>query len=108
MGRTSWGRIVNTPGMPAKVGSREPSGPTLGPEINRRLKSGRWRSPMTEATVFNCTPPTISRVMTWVTRNSNAAGQTTEKRLQELQSYNVTLRRGAEHRAMQLCNHVTM
>src|SRR6185503_3704153 len=60
--------MVNRFGMEAISDSIEPSGPAVGPDINRTSMSGRWRSPSTEFTVFSCAPPTMSRVMTCVTR----------------------------------------
>src|SRR6266516_5552426 len=60
--------MVNRFGMVATSDSIEPSGPVVGPEINFTSMSGRWRSPSTESTVFSCAPPTMSRVMTCVTR----------------------------------------
>src|SRR5882757_9939893 len=48
--------------------SSEPSEPVVGPEIKSTSTPGFWRRPSTEATVFSWAPPTMSRVMTWVTR----------------------------------------
>src|SRR5437868_5790708 len=68
MGRTSSGTILNASGQPANRFSREPSGPSVNPEIKSTCRSGFSRNPRTEPTVFSCAPPIINRVMTWVTR----------------------------------------
>src|SRR5580765_5107733 len=67
--------MVNRFGMDATSDSIEPSGPVVGPEINFTSMFGRWRSPSTEFTVFSCAPPTISRVMTCVTRIAESAAR---------------------------------
>src|ERR1051326_4324878 len=74
-GRTKAGRIVNRSGMVATSDSIEPSGPVVGPEINLTSMSGFWRRPSTELTVFSCAPPTMSRVMTCVTRIAESAAR---------------------------------
>src|SRR6266496_5558321 len=81
--------MVNRFGMVATSDSIEPSGPVLGPEINFTSMSGRWRSPSTEFTVFSCAPPTMSRVMTCVTR---IAESLTARGLELLESFGDSLR----------------
>ena len=50
------------------VDSSEPSLPIDGPENKLTSKPGFGCNPNTDATVFSWAPPTISRVMTCVTR----------------------------------------
>ncbi len=57
-----------SPGLSLNSGSREPSGPVEGPEISETSSPGLLRRPKTDAMVFSWAPPTIRRVMTWVTR----------------------------------------
>src|SRR6266496_3372712 len=69
--------MVRTPGLPANESSSEPSGPRVGPEMSPTSRSGLSPRPRTEATVFSCAPPRMSRVMMCVTRmrpGSIAAG----------------------------------
>jgi len=67
-GRTNSGIIVSSPGTPESKGSSEPSAPEVGPEMRSTWNPGFAARPKTEAMVFSWAPPTISRVMTCVTR----------------------------------------
>src|SRR2546422_6572169 len=91
--------MVRTPGLPANESSSEPSGPRVGPEMSPTSTSGLSPRPRTEATVFSCAPPRMSRVMMCVTRmrpGSIAARlQVADPLLDELAILN-TPRRGLE------------
>src|SRR5258705_13543521 len=62
------GLMVRMPGLLANEFSSEPSGPRVGPEMRRTSNPGLAPSPRTEAMVFSCAPPRMSRVMMCVTR----------------------------------------
>src|SRR5665213_3366724 len=50
-------------------------GPMVGPEIKLTSTPDFWRKPETVTSVFSCAPPTMSRVMTWVTRMASLAAE---------------------------------
>src|SRR5579859_2391212 len=73
-GRTNWGSKRSPPGHVSNTPSSEPSGPRDGPEIRVTSRPGFCLRPRTEATVFSWAPPTINRVMTWITRIAGSEG----------------------------------